>query len=64
MFGESSTVTLIQPGRKAAVADLHPVIKPSNLHKTFSFALEIKLNSICVTFAILGLVESDRQIKD
>ena len=57
MFGVSSTVTLIQPGRKATVTDLHPVIKPSNLHKTSSLALEIKLNNICVTFTILGLVD-------
>ena len=65
MFGVSSTVTLIQPhGRKAAVTDLHPVIKPSNLHETSSLALEIKLNNICVTFTILGLVESGKRIKD
>lgn len=43
MFGVSSTVTPIQPGRKVAVADLYPVLKPVNLHKTSSFALEIKL---------------------
>ena len=60
MFGVSSTVTLIQPGRKAAVTDLHPEIKPSNLHKTSLLALEIKLNNICVTFTILGLVESGK----
>lgn len=64
MFGVSSTVTLIQPGRKAAVTDLHPVIKPSNLHKTSSLALEIKLNNICVTFTIPGLVECGKRIKD
>lgn len=47
MFGVSSPVTLTQPGRKAAVANLHPVTKPSNLHKTYSLALTIKLNNVC-----------------
>ena len=50
MFGVSSTLTLTQPGRKAAVVDLHPVTKPSNVHKTSSLALAIKLNNMCVTF--------------
>lgn len=43
MFGVSPTVTLIQPGRKATVTDLHPVIKPSNLLKTSLLTLEITL---------------------
>lgn len=30
MFGVSSTVTLVQPERKATAADLHLVIKPNN----------------------------------
>ena len=64
MFGVSSTLTLTQPGRKAAVVDLHPVTKPSNLHKTSSLALAIKLNNMCVTFFTLGSVDIGKRSKD
>lgn len=64
MFGVSSTVTLTQPGHKAVVVDLHPVAKPSNLHKTSSLALVIKLNNMCVTFITLGSVDIGKHSKD
>ena len=64
MFGVSSTVTLVQPERKATAADLHLVIKPNNWLKTSLLALEIKLNNIGVTFLILGLVKSGKRVKD
>ena len=66
IFGVSSTLTLTQPGSKAAVLDLHvhPVTSPSNLHKTSSLALEIKFNNMCVTFITLGSVDNGKRSKD